>query len=100
MCGACPGGTLVSPTTAELNRTGRKRLVLAELRHRLAPGCTLTLVGDGWTLRRRTGRQEVFADIEPLLTALRTHAAADWTVPEEPRAVVAQILASPHHPAG
>lgn len=94
MCGACPGGTLVSPTTAELNSTGRKRLVLAELRRGLAPGCTLTLIGDGWTLRRRTGRQEVFADIEQLLAALQSHAAVDWTAPEEPGAVVAQLLAT------
>lgn len=95
MCGACPGGTAVSPTTAELNRTGRKRLVLAELRRRLAPGCTLTLVGDGWTLRRRTGRQEVFADIEQLLAALTAGASGDWTGPESPQAVLAQARRSP-----
>lgn len=96
MCGACPGGTLVSPTTAELNQTGRKRLVWAELRRHLAPGCTLTLVGDGWTLRRRTGRQEVFTDIEQLLESLEspeTGAGTDWTGPDSPRAVVAQVMA-------
>lgn len=96
MCGACPGGTTVSPTTATLNRLGRKRQALAELRRGLAPGCSLTLMGDGWTLRRRTGRQDVFADVEELLVSLETPgpgAGADWTGTETPRAVVGRLLA-------
>lgn len=94
MCGACPGGTTVSPTTAELNRSGRKRQALEELRRGLAPGCSLSLMGDGWALRRRTGRQDVFADVEGLLVALEA-AGADWTGAETPRAVVGRLLTRP-----
>lgn len=92
MCGACPGGGLVSHATAELNRTGRKRLLLAELRRRLAPGCTLTLLGDGWALKHRTGRQEVFADVEVLVAALLGRAASDWTDSERPSEVLGRVL--------
>lgn len=90
MCGACPGGGIVSATTAELNRRGLKRQALAELRRRLASGATLTLVGDGWSLRQRTGRQHVVADIEPLLSTL--DGLADWTDRQSPSEVVTALL--------
>ncbi|WP_236558072.1 hypothetical protein [Citricoccus sp. K5] len=85
----------MSHTTATLNRLGRKRQALAELRRGLAPGCSLTLMGDGWTLRRRTGRQDVFADVEQLLDSLDSPEAgtsADWTGAETPRALVRRLL--------
>lgn len=53
--------------------------------------------------RRRTGRVEVFADIEQLLASLEpseTGASTDWDGPESPRAVVAQVVASMGQPAG
>ncbi|WP_313823174.1 hypothetical protein [Citricoccus sp.] len=81
----------MSPTTATLNRLGLKRQALAELHHGLAPGCSLTLMGDGWTLRRRTGRQDVYGDVEELLEALAAP-GADWTAVESPRAVVARVV--------
>ncbi|MFC4428880.1 hypothetical protein [Citricoccus alkalitolerans] len=85
----------MSSTTATLNRLGRKRQALAQLRRGLAPGCSLTLLGDGWTLRRRTGRQDVFADVEELLVSLETPgtgAGSDWTGTEPARAVVGRLL--------
>ncbi|WP_313818192.1 hypothetical protein [Citricoccus sp.] len=91
MCGACPGATTVSPTTATLNRLGLKRQALEELRRGLAPGCSLMLMGDGWALRRRTGRQDVFADVEHLLESLEA-SGADWTKQESPTAVVELLL--------
>ena len=92
MCGACPGGSLVSRATAELNRTGRKHLLLTQLRLRLAPGCTLTLVGDGWALRHRTGRQEMFSDVEQLVAALAGHSASDWKGSERPSELLSRML--------
>lgn len=92
MCGACPGGTSVSPTTARLNDMGRKRRLLAELRRCLAPGCTLTLVGDSWTLRRRTGRQDVFHDIENLLVSFENGQVKDWVSLRAPRDIVRNVL--------
>ncbi|GAA4773843.1 hypothetical protein [Citricoccus nitrophenolicus] len=84
----------MSATTAELNRSGRKRQALAELRRGLAPGCSLSLMGDGWALRRRTGRQDVFADVEGLLVALEA-TGADWVGPEPAGAVVGCLLTRP-----
>jgi hypothetical protein len=92
VCGACPGGTPVSPTTATLNQLGRKRLLLTQLRRGLAPGCTLTLQGDGWALRRRTGRQEVFADVEHLIASLEASQGEDWASGYSPWAVVRIVL--------
>lgn len=92
MCGACPGGNQASLTTATLNRLGRKRLLLAQLRRGLAPGCTLTLMGEGWALRRRTGRQEVFADVERLLASLEASQGKDWVTEGSPWAVAEALL--------
>lgn len=92
MCGACPGGAQVSATTATLNRLGRKRLLLDRLRRGLAPGCTLTLMGDGWALRHRTGRQEVFTDVELLLATLEHHRDRDWAAESSPWIVAEDVL--------
>lgn len=92
MCGAC-GRAVVSPTTARLNARGAKPLVLARLRAGLAPGCRLQLVGDGWTLVRRSGRGEHHADVEGLVSSLEGGAASDWRGESSPRAVLAALLA-------
>lgn len=93
MCGAC-GRAVVSPTTARLNARGAKPLVLARLRAGLAPGCRLQLVGDGWTLVRRSGSGEHHADVEGLIAALEQGASADWRGGTTPRAVLAEVLAT------
>ena len=92
MCGAC-GRAVASPTTARLNASGLKRRALARLRAGLAPGCRLSLDGDGWTLTRRSGRGEHHADVEGLIASLEGGAAGDWAGAEPPREVVAAVTA-------
>lgn len=91
MCGAC-GRAVASPTTARLNASGLKRRALARLRAGLAPGCRLSLDGDGWTLTRRSGRGESHADVEPLLASLEGAASGEWRGEASPREVLARVL--------
>src|SRR4051812_5118586 len=70
MCAGCPGGRAVSRTTAYLNLHGMKFAVLKELQRSLGPRATLSVFGDQWVLAFRTGRREMFDDIETLAAAL------------------------------
>ncbi len=70
MCAGCPGGRAVSGTTAQLNRHGMKPAVLAELRRAVGARAALSGFGDRWVLASRTGRREVFDDVETLAAAL------------------------------
>lgn len=92
MCGGCPGGNKVSKATAKLNHLGVKRKLFAELQRGLASGCSLTLLGDQWTLRLRTGRLIVYPDIEQLIADLHNSANRDWTGLQSPKAVLNQFL--------
>lgn len=92
MCGACPGGGQVSNTTALLNARGLKRRLLANLQRCLFPGCTLSIAGDRWTLRRRTGRLETYSDIEALLDALEDSSSKDWASVKRPHFILQRTL--------
>lgn len=70
MCAGCPGGRAVSPATAYLNLNRMKPAVLAELRRIVGRRATITVLGDQWVLRSRTGVQQVFPDVEALTGAL------------------------------
>jgi len=94
MCGACPGGGRVSAATAELNKFRLKQRLLSELKHCLAHGCTLTLRGDQWTLRRRTGRQVAYQDIELLISDLSDTSSSDWRGNRSPEQVLSEILST------
>lgn len=92
MCGACPGGNSVSKLTATLNRLGLKNQLFAKLKKGLAPGCTLTLAKDQWTLRRRTGRLIVYTDVEHLIADLEDNTNKEWINPQSPMWVLEKIL--------
>lgn len=47
-----------------------KPAVLAELRRNVGRRATITVFGDQWVLRYRTGAQQVFPDVESLAGAL------------------------------
>lgn len=91
MCGAC-GRAVASPTTARLNAAGLKRRALSRLRAGLAPGCRLSLDGDGWMLVRRSGRGEHHADVESLVASLEALRGRDWVGEMTPGAVLALVL--------
>jgi hypothetical protein len=70
MCAGCPGGRAVSKVTAYINLNRMKQAVLAELRRSVGPRAGITVLGDRWVLASRTGRQQVFPDVETLADAL------------------------------
>lgn len=99
MCAGCAGGRPVSPTTARLNTYGLKPAVLKELRGRVGTRAAVSVFGDRWVLRFRTGRQEMFDDVEALTTALRARdllgPAASGGPTGEAAALVDDLLADP-----
>lgn len=94
MCAGCPGGRPVSSTTALLNAERLKPAVLAELRRRLGRRAGLSVLGDRWVLRSRTGRQEVFDDVEALAGALRARELAAPASPGAPPGRAAELVES------
>ncbi len=72
MCAGCPGGRAVSPITAHLNLHRMKSAVLKELQRAVGPRAVLSVFGDRWVLASRTGKREVFDDVETLAGALVT----------------------------
>ena len=70
MCAGCPGGGTVSPATAYVNLNGLKSAVLSELRRSVGRRAAVTVLGDRWVLRSRTGVQHVLPDVETLARAL------------------------------
>lgn len=70
MCAGCPGGGMISSATAYMNLHGLKHAVLGELRRNVGPRATVTVFGDRWVLRSRTGIQHVLPDIEALTLML------------------------------
>ena len=70
MCAGCPGGRAVSRATAWLNLHGMKSPVLKELQRRTGRRAKLSVFGDRWVLTSRTGKREMFDDVEALAGAL------------------------------
>ncbi|MUN63488.1 hypothetical protein GMA12_10095 [Kocuria sediminis] len=98
MCAGCPGGRAVSPATAHLNLHGGKRAVLAALRREVGPRATITLFGDRWLLRSRTGAQQVLPDLEHLVAELAERGLLDRSaVPEDAAGadLVAALVTAP-----
>jgi hypothetical protein len=77
MCAGCPGGRAVSKTTAYLNLHGMKSAVLKELQRSVGPRAMLSVFGDQWMLASRTGRRQMFDDIETLAGALIAQGLVD-----------------------
>jgi hypothetical protein len=77
MCAGCPGGRTVSRTTAYLNLHGMKSAVLKELQRSVGRRAGLSVFGDYWMLAFRTGRREVFDDVETLAGALVARGLVD-----------------------
>lgn len=77
MCAGCPGGRAVSRSTAYVNAHGLKPRVLAALRQRVGGRAAVTVFGDRWVLRSRTGAQQVFPDLEDLVRALTARGLVD-----------------------
>lgn len=92
MCAACPGGGQVSATTAQLNHSGRKHQLLSQLGSKLAPGCSLALLGDSWSLRTPTGGGHVFDDVEQLLSSLETVHSGYWKGATTPTLTLYDVL--------
>jgi hypothetical protein len=80
MCAGCSGGRAVSRTTAYLNLHGMKSAVLKGLQRSVGPRAVLSVFGDRWVLASRTGRREVFDDVETLVGALVTRGLVDGRV--------------------
>ena len=80
MCAGCPGGRAVSRTTAYLNLHGMKSAVHEELQRWVGPRAVLSVFGDRWVLASRTGRRELFDDVETLAGALVAQELVDWRV--------------------
>ena len=80
MCAGCPGGRAVSPATAHLNRHGLKPAVVQALQRRLGRRAAVSVFGDRWVLASRTGRREVFDDVETLVGALVARGLVDGRV--------------------
>jgi hypothetical protein len=80
MCAGCPGGRAVSPATAHLNRHGMKSAVLKRLQRSVGPRAALSVFGDRWVLASRTGRRELFDDVETLVGALVARGLVDGRV--------------------
>ena len=70
MCAGCPGGRPVSRITAYINLHGLRPAVLRELQRSVGRRARITAFGDQWMLAARTGRREVFDDVEALADAL------------------------------
>jgi hypothetical protein len=80
MCAGCPGGRAVSKVTAYLNLHGMKPAVLKELQRCVGRRALLSVFGDQWLLASRTGRREVFDDVETLAGALVARGLVDGQV--------------------
>lgn len=61
---------MVSPATAHLNRHGLKAALAKELQRRLDRRAAVSVFGDRWVLASRTGRREVFDDVDALIAVL------------------------------
>src|SRR3954471_13962797 len=77
MCAGCPGGRAVSRATAYLNLHGIKSAVLKEFQRFIGPRATLSVFGHQWVLASRTGRREMFDDVETLAGALAARGLGD-----------------------
>ncbi len=77
MCAGCSGGRAVSRTTAYLNLHAMKSAVLKGLQRSVGPRAVLSVFGDRWVLASRTGRREVFDDVETLVGALIARGLVD-----------------------
>jgi hypothetical protein len=80
MCAGCPGGRAVPRTTAHLNRHGMKFAVLRVLRRSVGTRAGLSVFGDRWVLASRTGRRELFDDVETLARAILARGLVDEQV--------------------
>jgi hypothetical protein len=80
MCAGCPGGRAVSPATAHLNLHGMKSAVLKRLQRSVGPRAALSVFGDRWVLASRTGRRELFDDVETLVGTLVARGLVDGRV--------------------
>ena len=80
MCAGCPGGRAVSKATAHLNLHGMKSAVLKELQRSIGSRAVLSAFGDRWVLASRTGRREVFDNVETLAGALVARGLVDGRV--------------------
>jgi hypothetical protein len=80
MCAGCPGGRAVSRTTAYLNLHGMRSAVLKELQRSVGRRAVLSVFGDRWVLAFRTGRREMFDDVEMLAAALVAQGLVDGPV--------------------
>ena len=98
MCAGCSGGRAVSRTTAYLNLHGMKSAVLKEPQRSLGPRAVLSVFGDGWVLASRTGRGEVFDDVETLAGALVARGLVDGRVVPA-GAPLEQLLGAAGNPA-
>ena len=85
MCAGCPGGRSVSKTTAYINLHGLKQAVLRELQRAVGRRATLSTFGDQWVLASRTGRREMFDDVEALSGALVARKLVDPATPPRAR---------------
>jgi hypothetical protein len=70
VCAGCPGGRAVSEATAWINLHGMKQAVLQELRRSVGNRAGISVFGDRWVLAHRTGKREMFDDVEALAAAL------------------------------
>ncbi len=98
MCAGCPGGRAVSTVTAYVNRHRMKPAVLAELRRCVGRRARITVLGDQWVLGSRTGRQQIFPDVESLADALVDQRLVDRSaLPDDGGGDFERVLEGGHH---
>jgi len=77
MCGACPGGAVVSRISAYAALAGIRPEVAGLLQKAAGPRLAIRAFGNGWTVRDRLGRQRVLPGLEEVAAAVAA-GPLDW----------------------
>lgn len=78
MCGGCPGGSTVPRLTSYVQLTGIKAEVTRLLNAIADKRISITIFGDQWVSRSRTGAQQIVTTMEALAMAVLGDSPVDW----------------------
>ncbi|AUI50908.1 hypothetical protein [Arthrobacter crystallopoietes] len=78
MCGACPGGTVVSRLTAYANLNGLTAEVTDLLQRAAGKRIILSRFGGQWLLRKRTGQQIIARKLEEVAERVVETGDVNW----------------------
>ena len=78
MCGGCPGGSTVPRLTSYVQLAGIKAEVTRLLSAIADKRISITVFGDQWVTRSRTGAQQIVTTMEALATAAIGDTPIDW----------------------